>query len=77
MEIAIGKDQVIWVKEQTVKGTPVWPAAADAIRVTGDGKFVQDRNFYAEKEKVLTLGELGRTPGLYKAGEFSFPCFIK
>jgi hypothetical protein len=77
MEIAIGKDQVIWAKEQTVKGMAVWPSATDAIRITGDGKFVQDRSFYDEKEKVLSLGELGRTPGLYKAGDFSFPCNIK
>lgn len=77
MEIGIGKDQIIWVKKQTAKGTPAWPSAADAVRVTGNGKFVQDLNFYKSKEKELTLGETGRLKGLYKAGEFSFPCYIR
>ena len=78
MEIAIGKDQVIWAKIQSGgKGVPAWPSATDAIRITGDGKFSQDRSFYKSKEKVLTRGELGRIAGLYKVGDFSFPCYIR
>ncbi len=77
MEIAIGKDQIIWAKVQASKGTPAWPAATDAIRITGDGKFAQDPSFYDSKEKELTLGKTGRVKGLYKAGAFSFPCYIR
>jgi hypothetical protein len=76
LEIAIGKNQVIWAKKQTVKGTPVWPSAADAIEITGDGKFDQDRSFYKDKRKKLTKRETGRVGGLYPAGTFSFPCYI-
>lgn len=77
MIIAIGKNQAIWIKKQSSKGTPAWPAATDAVRLTGDGKFAQDPTFYKDKQKVLSLGELGRLPGLYNSGEFSFPCYIK
>ena len=77
VEIGIGQDQAIWAKIQGAKGTPEWPSATDAVRVTGDGKFSQDRSLYDSKEKVLSLDPLERVPGLYKAGEFSFPCYIR
>ncbi len=77
IEIGIGQDQAIWAKVQSAKGTPAWPAATDAIRITGDGKFAQDRSLYESKEKVLSLDPLERVAGLYPAGEFSFPCYIR
>ena len=77
MEIAIGKNQVIWVAKQSVKGTPVWPSTSGTVLITSDGKFKQDRSFYDDKQKRLTLGKLGRTPGVYKPGEFSFSAYIK
>lgn len=77
MEIGIGKNQVIWIKEQSAKGTPAWPAAADAVLITSDAKFTQDRSFYNDPQKRLTKGKTGRLPGLYKAGEFTIAALIK
>ena len=77
MEIAIGKNQVIWVKKQTAKNTPAWPAASDAVLITSDAKFTQDRSFYDDKQKRLTKGKTGRLAGLYKAGEFNLSTYIK
>jgi hypothetical protein len=77
MNIAIGKNQAVWIKKQTVKGTAVWPAAADAVLISGEAKFDQDRSFYDDKQKRLTLGKLGRIAGLYKPGEFVLAGYIK
>ncbi len=76
MEIAIGKNQAIWVAKQSVKGAPVWPTSAGTVLITA-AKFKQERSFYEDRQKRLTLGKTGRLPGLYKPGEFSLSAYIK
>lgn len=75
--IAIGRDQYIWVKKQTAKGVVAWPAATDAVLLTGDAKFDQGRAFNSDKQKRNTFSRLGQLAGPYKGGEFSFPCYVK
>jgi hypothetical protein len=78
IDIGIGKNQCIWVKEQTGgKGVIAWPTASDAILLTGDGNFKQERDFRSDKQKRMTVGELGRIAGVYKPGDFSFPIYVK
>ena len=76
-EIAIGKDQVLWIKEESSLGTPTWPTANDAVLLTGDGVFRQERAFVEDEQKRLTLSKLGRVAGPYRPGEFTIPTYIK
>lgn len=75
--IAIGKNQVLWVAEETTNGTPILPTASDCIKVTGDGSFKQLRSFIQNKEKSNVRLSGGQIAGPYEAGEFSFPTHIK
>lgn len=69
--IAIGKDEVIWVKEETVLNTAVWPEAADAILLIDEPDFTQERAFIEDKQKRLTRSRLARVAGPYKGGVFT------
>jgi len=77
MLIGIGKTQYAWVKEQSVKGTPVWPAAADAVLLAGEGKLDQGPSFFEDPQYRDSLDKSPRLKGLYPPGTLSIPAMIK
>jgi|Deesub1362B_J571_1020462.scaffolds.fasta_scaffold00331_39 hypothetical protein len=77
MPIAIGKDQIIFVKEETSFATPTYPSGNDAVYVIGEGSFDQAPGFSENLERKKTFSKTERIKGRYEVGAFSFPTYIK
>jgi hypothetical protein len=75
--ISIGQNQVIWVKKQTVKGTPVMPTASDTVLVTSEPKFDQEPKQAENKEKKNTYAQQKKKRAGFKVGTFSTSSNIK
>lgn len=72
----IGRNTIVYVKEETTIGTPEYPAGSNAILLIGDGSFKQPRSFLEDEQRRLTLSELDRIAGVFPAGEWSFSAYI-
>ncbi len=76
-EIATGATQTVWIKKESTQGVFEKPAANDAILVISDIVGKQDRMFFEDEQKRLSLSRLGKIAGPYNAGEWSFTTYIK
>lgn len=76
-EIAIGRDAIIFAKEESTPGTVVFPSANDAIFLTGEGSFRQVRNFIPDAQRRATYSKVERIKSRLAPGEWSLPCYIK
>ena len=76
-EIAIGRDVIVYAKEESTPGTKVFPAGTDAIFLTGEGSFRQVRNFIPDAQRRATLSKVERIKSRLSPGEWSLPTYIK
>ncbi len=76
-DIAIGRDVIVFAKEETTPGTAIFPAATDAIFLTGEGSFKQQRGFLPDQQRRNTLSKVAQYKARLEPGEWSFPAYIK
>lgn len=76
-DIAIGRDVIVFAKEETTPGTAVFPASADAIFLTGEGSFKQTRGFLQDQQRRNTLSKIAQYKARLAPGEWSFPTYMK
>jgi len=75
--IGIGMKTLMFAKDETVVGTPVYPVGTDVVRVVGEGTFDQQKNFYEDEQKRATLSRFKDVPGRFKPGTFNITSYIK
>jgi hypothetical protein len=76
-DIAIGRDVIVFAKAEATPGTAVFPAATDAIFLTGDGAFKQNRGFLPDQQRRDTFSKIAQYKGRLEPGEWNFPTYIK
>lgn len=76
-EIAIGRDQAIWVAAETTMDTGVWPTSAGTVLVTSDTDFKQSRIFLDDPQKRNSKGQFPHITGVFPGGEFTFTFLVK
>lgn len=75
--IALGREQLVYVKEETTPGTYNQPVATDCIIISGTGKVNQTANFVPDSQIRNSRSRrlpifAGRNPGTW-----TFPVFMK
>jgi len=77
--IAFGRDVIVFAKKEAAAtpGTPVFPAATDAIFLTGEASFKQARNFIPDAQRRATYSKVERIKSRLSPGEFSLSTYIK
>jgi len=76
-EIAIGRDVIIFAKEESAPGSKAFPSATDAIFLTEEGSFRQVRNFIPDAQRRATYSKVERIKARLAPGEWSFRNYIK
>jgi hypothetical protein len=78
-ELALFREQTVFVKAETTRGTLVFPAATDAIRITGDGiNLPNQAPTYSDSPEISsTRGIMTRTPDMYPPGKWGFGTLVR
>lgn len=76
-EIAIGKNQLIFVKLEGTPGTAEVMTTSECLLITSDMDAKQARAFNEDNQKRLTVGKVDRLTFFYEAGTFTFSIYNK
>src|SRR5688572_13817638 len=75
--IAVDRESLGWIKEETAFATEVKPAAANQFLVAGEGSIKQQIAFIEDAQRRNTYSELRRFAGRFNPGEARLPIYIK
>lgn len=76
-DIAIGRDVIIFAKEESTPGSKAFPSTDDAIFLTEEGSFRQVRNFIPDAQRRATYSKVQRIKARLATGEWSFATYLK
>lgn len=75
--IAIARQQVVYAKLETTKGTLVFPAGTDVVVAAGPGSINQQPAFSDSDEIINSRDTINRFQDKYPPGEWSFPVYAR
>jgi len=75
--IAVDRESLGWIKEETAFATEVKPAAANQFLVAGEGSINQQIGFIEDAQRRNTYSQLRRFAGRFNPGEARLPIYIK
>lgn len=75
--VAIAKNTIVFIKEETTPGTLVYPVATDVVHLIEQGSVKQTRIYKKDPQLRNTLSPLPPVKGPYAAGEYTIAYLIK
>lgn len=75
--VAIAKNTIVFIKEETTPGTLVYPVATDVVHLIEQGSIKQPRIFKPDPQLRHTTSKFSPVKGPYQAGEYNISYLIK